>query len=178
MLKNVDSPDVSCCFSKQQAHPDSLRCLYCVCACSNTHICVGVRPPLGVSGPVSGSLWGTDPHLFACLLFPAGANGQPPSLAEETLSSSTRSQLPTGGANPSSWFGMTFQEGLYPAYQHLTQCKSETERRTPQGETREGSEGPACPGYGSLCPGWLNCKASLSRQNIHVSTLPQAHWDF
>lgn len=55
-----------------------------VCACTSTHICVGVRPPLGVCGPVRGSLWGTDPHLFTRLLFPAAANGQPPSHREET----------------------------------------------------------------------------------------------
>ena len=73
-----------------------------MCVCVQFHTCVGVRPPLGVPGPVRGSLWGTDPHL--------SAGGQPPSPSEGgTFSGCT---LPTvGGPAPRHDSGLTSQEG-------------------------------------------------------------------
>lgn len=60
-------------------------------------MCVGVRPPLGVSSLVKGMLWRTDPHLFVCLLFPSAANGCPPALREEISLSFTRAKFLLGG---------------------------------------------------------------------------------
>lgn len=81
-----------------------------MCVRLQLHTCEGVRTPLGVSGPVREALYGEQTHT--CLLFPAAANGQPPSPREETLSSSTRSQLPAGGPILRHDFGMTSQEGV------------------------------------------------------------------
>lgn len=74
----ADSRDSSCCFSKHQAHPE---------ACT----CVGVRPPLRVSGPVREVYW---QQTHTCWLFSPITDGRPPSPQERRPS-----QVPYG-ANP------------------------------------------------------------------------------
>ncbi|CAJ1070240.1 Hypothetical predicted protein [Xyrichtys novacula] len=120
-------------------------CVFCVCGFVLSHTCVGVRPPLGVSRSVRGSLWGTDPHLSA-------ANGQPPSPGEETLLGFLMEPPPTVGEALRHDFGMTSQECWYPAHQRRVPlerwCKSEAE-----GENQGGVRG-AQPAQNQAASAW------------------------
>lgn len=162
MLTAVMFPVVS--VNSRPTHPGNLRCVMCLCL--QLHTCVGVRPPLGVHGPVRGSLWGTDPHLSA-FFQRQPMDGLHLSVRRPSRVACGASFLP-GGQIFVMILGWPPRRGDIQADQlrvHLeTWCKSEAEWRTSGGEPGRGQRGSACPGYGSCCLGWLNCKASLFRQ--------------
>lgn len=122
---------------------------------------------------VNGSLWVKDSHLFACLL-KLTISGQLPTPREESLSSSLWRQLSTGGG-PSCHDlpgGVAFIVSAKSPFGDIAWIGGREE------DCGRGQRGAVCLGYGFLSWGWLSCKTSPSRQNIHVSTLPQSHWVF